>query len=130
VGVGNPDKEKRLRNHLNAIMLLKQHGLCETGVIRAYHARRVAPQTARTLLLYEMMPSTPLDGMVLAQEALRDSEVAQHIKEATTMEEPDSMFSIPGHPAMRPDTGFIDLVSSFQLSHLGDPLSLLFNSES
>jgi hypothetical protein len=48
-----PDKEKkRLCNHLNAIMLLKQHGLCGTSVIRAYHTRRVALLMARALLLY------------------------------------------------------------------------------
>ena len=44
---------------------------------------------------------------MLAQGLLRDSEVAQRIKE--TMEESDAVFPILGHPAMRPDTGIVEL---------------------
>jgi hypothetical protein len=44
---------------------------------------------------------------------LHDSEVTQRIKEATTMEDPDFVFPIPGHPMMWSDAGFVDLVSSF-----------------
>jgi hypothetical protein len=54
-----PDKEKRkFRDHLAAIVRLKQHGLKGTGVIGAYHTRRVAPLMARALLLYGMMPDS------------------------------------------------------------------------
>jgi hypothetical protein len=77
-----------------------------------------------------MMPDTQLVGMVLVQEALHDSEVTQRIKEATTMEEHNFMFLILGHPVMRPDMGFINLVSSFQFSHPANPLSSLFSSKS
>jgi hypothetical protein len=56
-GWGPPEKEKkRIHDHLTTITLLKQHGLHGTGVIRAYHARRVAPLMARALPLYEMTP--------------------------------------------------------------------------
>ena len=62
---------------------------------------------ACALLLYGMMPDAQLDGTVLVQGPLHDSEVAQRIKEAT--EESDTMFLIPGHPMMRPYVGFIEL---------------------
>jgi len=39
---------------------------------------------------------------------LYDSEVMQRIKEA--MGEADAMFLILGHPMMRPDVGFIELL--------------------
>jgi hypothetical protein len=43
-----PGKEKKkLSDHLKAIALLKDHGLHETGVIEAYHMRRLAPLMAR-----------------------------------------------------------------------------------
>jgi non-canonical (house-cleaning) NTP pyrophosphatase len=48
---------------------------------------------------------------VLAQEVLHNSEVTQHVKEA--MEESDVVFLILGHPEMRSDVGFVDLLSSF-----------------
>jgi hypothetical protein len=50
-----PEKEKkRLRDLLDAITLLKCHSLCRTGVIGAYHARRVAVDGAH--------PPTVRDG--------------------------------------------------------------------
>jgi hypothetical protein len=65
---GVPDKEKRkLSDHLKAIALLKDHGLRGTGVIRAYHARRVAPLMVRALPLYVMIPVAQLGRMVLVE---------------------------------------------------------------
>jgi hypothetical protein len=54
-----------------------------------------------------MVPGTWLDRTVLAQGALRNNEVTQHIKEA--MEESGIRFLILGHPTMRLDVGFVDL---------------------
>ena len=69
--------------------------------------RRVAPLMACALPLYEMMPDAQLNGTVLAQGLLHDSEVTQCIKEATM--ESNAVFSIPRHLVMRPDAGFIEL---------------------
>ena len=72
-----PEKEKkRLHDLLDAIVLLKNHGLRGADVIVAYHARRVAPLMARALPLYGMTPGAQLDGTMLAQGSLHDSEVA------------------------------------------------------
>ena len=64
-----------------------------------------------------MVPRAPFKGTVLADEALRPSEVAQRIKEAM---EPmkdsigavlDFVYPVSGHPPMRPELGFVDFVS-------------------
>ena len=55
--MGTPEKEKkRLCDLLDAITLLKNHGLRGAGVIRAYHTRRLAPLMVRALPLYGMTP--------------------------------------------------------------------------
>ena len=88
-----------------------------SGIIGAYHTRRVAPLMSRALPLYLMVPGASLDGMALADEALSPSEVAQHIKEV--MESPrdsagaplDFVYPVPSHPPMCPEPGYIILVS-------------------
>jgi hypothetical protein len=47
-----------------------------------------------------MVPGMPLIGTTLTQEALRDSEIAQRIKDATAVDDLDFVFLIPGHSAM------------------------------
>ena len=88
-----------------------------SGIIGAYHARRVAPLLVRVLPLYQMVPGASFKGTVLANEALSPSKVVQRIKEAM---EPlkdiagvvlDFVFLVPGHPPMWPKPGFIDFVS-------------------
>jgi hypothetical protein len=67
VGMGPIDKEKRrLGDLLKAIALLKHHDLHATGIIGAYHARRVAPLMARVLPLHQMTPVASLEGTMLS----------------------------------------------------------------
>ena len=47
-----------------------------SGIIGAYHARRVAPLMAHVLPLHQMMPGASFDGTVLVDEALPPFEVA------------------------------------------------------
>ena len=57
MAVGPPVKEnKRMRDILEAITSLRNHGLHGADVIRAYHMRRVALLMAHALPLYEMTP--------------------------------------------------------------------------
>ena len=100
---------------LDAIVFLKNHNLRGAGVMGAYHARRVAPLMARALLLYRMTHDAQLDGTVLAQGPLCDSEVAQHIKEA--MEESNTVFLILGHPIRRPKVGLSGLHRAVARAH-------------
>ena len=56
-----------------------------SGIIGAYHARRVAPLMARALPLYQMVPEASFEGTVLVDKVLPYSEVAQRIKEASPL---------------------------------------------
>ena len=90
-----------------------------SGIIGAYHARRVAQLMACALPLYQMVPGASFEGTMLSDEALPPSEVAQRIKEAMEPTKDsidavlDFMYPVPGHPPMRPKPGFIDFVSFF-----------------
>jgi hypothetical protein len=115
---GVPEKDKKkIQDHITAIRILKEIGLKGPDIIRAYHARRVAPL---------MVPGASLLGMTLAEEALPNSEITQHIKEA--MEPPqdeacailDFIYPVPRHPPMRLELGFVEFVS-FLLSSLFSP---------
>ena len=115
-GWGVPGKEKKqLNGLLTAIRTLKQRGVKGSGIIGAYHARRVAPLMVRALPLYQMVPEASFKGTVLVDEALPYSEVAQRIKEAMEPTKDsdgavlDFVYPVPGHPPMRPKS---DLLTS------------------
>ena len=70
-------KEKKQLNGLLAVLrTLKQRGMKGSGIIGAYHTRRVAPLMACALPLYQMVPGASFEGTALADEALPPSEVA------------------------------------------------------
>jgi len=118
VAVGCSTLEKKhLADLLAAIHALKVRGMKGSGIIGAYHARRVAPLMARALPLYRMVPGESFEGTVLADEAFAPSEVAQRIREAmeptkdtfgSTLE---PVYLVPGHPPKRPEPGFLEFVS-------------------
>ena len=88
-----------------------------SGIIGAYHARRVAPLMARALPLYQMVPEASFEGTVLVDEALPYSKVAQRVKEAMEPTKDsvgavlDFMYPVLGHPPMWPEPGFVEFVS-------------------
>ena len=73
----------------------------------------------RVLLMWRMMlGSAPKGTVMVIGGALSVDEVEQRVKEV--MESPGSsdpnivpLYPVLGHPAMRPDMGFIELVSFF-----------------
>ena len=75
--VGVPDKDKKkIQDHLTALQILKERGMKGSGIMGAYHTRRVAPLMSRALPLYLMAPKASLDGTALVDEALSPSKVA------------------------------------------------------
>ena len=71
----------------------------------------------RSLLLYAMASEVSFDGTTLVERALPNSEIAQRIKEVM---EPlwdnagaalDFVYSVPRHPLMRPEPGYVVFVS-------------------
>ena len=118
-------EQKRLGDLLKAIMTLKGHGLHGTNIIRAYHVRRLASLMARTLPMWKMTPdSAPVGTVMVAGEALSISEIAQCLMEGMEcLADPSvdlaPVYLVPWHPMIRPDTGFIKLVSLVRVSFLG-----------
>ena len=110
---------------------MKGRSLRGTGIVGAYHIRRLAPLMACALPMYTMMSdSTPEGTVMVAGEALSVGKTAQRIKEV--MESPvdpsvdlASVYLVPGHPSMRPDMGFVELVSLLRVSFLWQPPSVL-----
>ena len=116
-GILEKDK-KKIRNHITVIHILKENGLKGSGVIGAYHARRVTPLMTRALPLYVMAPEASFDGTALAEGMLPNSEIMQRIKRAM---EPlwddvgaalDFVYPVPRQPSMRPERGYVVFVSS------------------
>ena len=68
-GVLDKDK-KKIKDHLAALQILKERGMKGSGIIGAYHTRRVAPLMSRALPLYLMAPGASPEGTALNDEAL------------------------------------------------------------
>jgi hypothetical protein len=130
---GVPKREaKRIKDHVEAIKILKECGLNGASIIRAYHQRRVALLMARMLPLHRMVPGASLEGTVLTEAPIAFSEIAQHIKDMMYSQEGsmgatlDYSFLVPGCPPMLLKPSFVEFVSShsFRLPSLSVPLIL------
>jgi hypothetical protein len=106
-------EKRRLGDLLKAVTLLKHHGLHATGITEAYHARRVAPLMVHMLSLYQMALTASLEGTMLSRELLHNSEIEQCILEAMEVNVVTFKFPITGHPVVRPDLSFIEMVCFF-----------------
>ena len=63
------DKDKkRIKDHLTALQILKERGVKGSGIIGAYHTRRVAPLMSYVLPLYLMVPGHCLKGWRLSMK--------------------------------------------------------------
>jgi hypothetical protein len=57
-----------------------------------------------------MVPNAPLEGTVLVTEELDHKEIKNHIKSALRSVPSDATLDL--HPPMRPDDGFVEMVSA------------------
>jgi hypothetical protein len=116
-------EKRRMGDLLKAIALLKHHNPRATDVVRVYHVRSVAPLMVRALSLYRMTPEASLEGTVLSREPLYNSEIEQRIWEAMEVDVIRFKFLILGHPVMRLEPNFIEMVCLSFVSLFGRPLS-------
>ena len=132
-GVSDKDK-KKIKGHLAALQILKERGMKGSGIIGAYHMRRVAPlMAARTSPAPNGHWSITRRDNACRQSA-PPSKVAQHIKEAMEPSKNyadvvlDFVYPVPGHPPMRPKPGFTDFISSLSpcllFTRIPEPLLL------
>ena len=122
--VGHPGEgQEEDPDHIIAIHILKENSLKGSGIIGAYHARRVTPLMTRALPLYAMALEASFDRTALAEGTLPNSEIPQHIKEVM---EPlrddmgaalDLVYPVLGHPLMRSELGYVVFIS-FPFSYL------------
>jgi hypothetical protein len=96
---------------------LREDGVKGSGVIGAYHVRRVVPLMARALLMYQMVPVASLEGTMLIEGPLANSKIMQRLKEV--MDSPkdslgaiiEFMYPVPRHPLMLLEPGFVRFIS-------------------
>jgi hypothetical protein len=116
-GWGISKDTKRIIDHLATIKILRKASVKGSGVIGAYHARRVAPLMDRTLPMQRMVPVTQLEGTVLVKGPLADSEITQNLKEAMDALKDSSgaiidfVYPVSRHPPMQLEPGFVRFVS-------------------
>jgi hypothetical protein len=111
------EEQQRPGDLLRSIETLKGASLRGASVIKAYHVRRLAPLMEHKLWMWEMTPDSVLEGTVMvSEEAITPDEVEDRLKD--TMDCPTGqavdlviVYLVLGHPPMRPDVGFIKLVS-------------------
>jgi hypothetical protein len=92
-------------------------------VIAAFHEKRVLPLMRRARRLDKMVPNTPLEGTVLVTGELDHEEIKKHVKLALGSVPCDAVLDV--HPPMRPDDGFIEMVSALTLPLLHFSLAFL-----
>jgi hypothetical protein len=66
-----------------------------------------------------MTPKASPEGMVLSQEPLRNNEIKQRIQEAMEVHVIRFEFPISGHPVIRPELGFVEMVCFSSVSLFG-----------
>ncbi|KAG2549180.1 hypothetical protein PVAP13_9KG175926 [Panicum virgatum] len=101
-GYGPVDEDKRkIANQLEAILNLRAAGLTGSGVVAAYHKRRVAPIMARCLMLCQMVSDANLTGTTLAEEEPSAAVIMKRVKDAF---ETPSPYPDPQQPEEFDDT--------------------------
>jgi hypothetical protein len=101
------EKQEMLQPLLHALQKLRDEGLTAAGVVAAIHRRRVLPLVERRLRLSEMKPGVDLEGSSMSSASLSADDL--HRQVAGTVGRLDA--GALTQPAMRPDHGYVSLVS-------------------
>ena len=101
------EKQENLQPLLEALQRLRDGGLTAAGVVAAIHRRRVLPLAERRLQLSKMRPRVDLEGSQMSLAPLSTDDLRRRI--AGTVGRLD--VGALTQPAMRPDHGYVSLVS-------------------
>jgi hypothetical protein len=101
------ENQEKLQPILHALQKLQAKGLTVVGVVAAIHHRRVLPFAARWLRLSEMKPGVDLEGSRMSSTPFSTDDLLRRI--AGTVGRLDA--GILNQPPMRPDHGYVSLVS-------------------
>jgi hypothetical protein len=100
-------RQEKLQPILQALQKLRDGGLTPAGVVAAIHRRRLLPLVEQRLQLLEMRPGVDLEGSQMSSAFLPDDDLRKRV--AGTVERLDA--GALTQPAMRPDHGYVSLVS-------------------
>ncbi len=92
---------------LEALRRLRDRGLTAAGVVAAFHRRRVLPLVERRLRLCEMTPEAELESSRMSSATLATDDLLRRVK--GTVGKAD--LSVLAQPPMRPEQGYVSLVS-------------------
>jgi hypothetical protein len=115
------ERQEKLQPILQALQKLRDAGLTAAGVVAAIHRRRVLPLAERRLRLMEMKPGVNSEDSRMSSTFLSTDDLLKRV--TSTVGRPD--IGALSQPAMRPDHGYVSLVS-VQSSFCFAPSSLRF----
>ena len=101
------ENQEKLQPILRARQKLQAEGLTAAGVVAAIHRRRVLPLAERRLRLSEMKPGVDLEGSRMSSTPLSVDDLLKRV--AGTVGRLDA--GVLSQPSMRPDHGYVSLVS-------------------
>jgi hypothetical protein len=101
------ENQEKLQPILQALQKLRDVGLTAAGVVTAIHCRRVLPLAKRRLRLAEMKPGVDSKGSRMSSTSLSADDLLKRV--VSTVGRPDA--GALSQPAMRPDRGYVSLVS-------------------
>jgi hypothetical protein len=101
------ENQEKLEPILHALQKLQAEGLTAVGVIAAIHRRRVLPLAELRLRLSEMKPGVDLEGSRMSSTSLSADDLLRRV--AGTVGRLDA--GVLRQPPMRPDHGYVSLVS-------------------
>jgi hypothetical protein len=108
------EKQEKLQPLLEALQRLRDGGLTAAGVVAAIRRRRVLPLAERRLPLSEMKSRIDLEGSQMSSAPLSTDDLRRRV--AGTVGRLDA--SAFTQPVMRPERGYVSLVSVRSFSHL------------
>jgi hypothetical protein len=100
-------KQEMLQPLLHALQKLRDEGLTAAGVVAAIHRRRVLPLAERRLQLSEMKPRVDLEGSQMSSASLSADDLRRRVARTVGRLDVGTLTQ----PAMRPDRGYVSLVS-------------------
>jgi hypothetical protein len=101
------ERQEKFQPILQALQRSRDGGLTAAGVVATIHHRRVLPLAERQLHLLEMRPRVDLEGSQMSSASLPDDDLRKRV--AGTVGRLDA--GALTQPAMRPDHGYVSLVS-------------------
>jgi hypothetical protein len=107
------ENQEKLQPILQALQKLRDEGFTAAGVVVAIHRRRVLPLAERRLRLSEMKPGVDSDGSQMSSTSLSADDLLKRV--AGTVGRLDA--GALSQPAMRPDRGYVSLVSAQSFSY-------------